>query len=68
MECLGDENMLYLFGDSETYTGTQRMVPFPQPWERILESVNECLLLAPDGQGLTQPELHCLEKMMASGW
>lgn len=50
MECLEDENMLYFLGDSELLTGAQRMAPFPQAWERILESMSEHLLLAP-GQG-----------------
>lgn len=37
-ERLGDKDVLSLPGDSELRTGVPRAAPFPQPWERVLES------------------------------
>lgn len=41
------------------FSRPQMMAPFPQHWDRILESMSECLLVALDGLGLTAEERAC---------
>lgn len=61
LECLGKGEQALLLGAPECHIGAQRRAPFPQSWERTLESASErvSVFFWHLPLGAPQPELHC---------